>query len=126
MNCQYCNNPVPPGVYNCPSCGAQVQMQQQPQMPPQMQQPQMQPQMQQPVNPKSVALAGILSCLIVGVGQMYNGQVAKGIVFLLVSIVVGSLTAGIGSTVLWILAIIDARKIAAKINNGYVVGPWEF
>lgn len=29
MNCPYCDNPVPQNVNNCPSCGAQVDMQQQ-------------------------------------------------------------------------------------------------
>lgn len=33
MNCPYCNNPVPPEVNNCPSCGAPVEMQTAPVMP---------------------------------------------------------------------------------------------
>ena len=38
MNCPYCDNPVPPNVGECPSCGARVQQ------PPQYQQPPYPPQ----------------------------------------------------------------------------------
>ena len=27
MNCPYCDNPLPPNVGECPSCGARVQQQ---------------------------------------------------------------------------------------------------
>ncbi|MBR2509878.1 MAG: hypothetical protein IKB71_09035 [Lentisphaeria bacterium] len=88
---------------------------------------QQQPQQQQNfVNPKSPFLAELLSCLIVGVGQMYNGQVAKGVVLLIATAIIGSATFGIGYFVLWLIAIIDAGKIARKINAGKVVGDWEF
>ncbi|MBR1966342.1 MAG: hypothetical protein IKA22_07010 [Lentisphaeria bacterium] len=88
---------------------------------------QQQPQQQQNVvNPKSPFLAELLSCLIVGVGQMYNGQVAKGVVLLIATAIIGSATLGIGYFVLWLIAIIDAGKIARKINAGKVVGDWEF
>ena len=113
-NCQYCGNPVPPNANNCPSCGAQVQQQFQ------------QQQFQQPVTLKSPGLATFLSCLVTGLGQMYNGQVAKGIVMLLAAICVGAATAGVGATVIWIVAMVDAHKIAGKINSGRAVGAWEF
>jgi len=44
MNCPYCNNPVPAGAVNCPSCGAQLPQQYQQQ---QYQQPQYQQYQQQ-------------------------------------------------------------------------------
>ena len=119
MNCQYCQNSIPEGATSCPSCGAAVQ--QQPQAPVQ---PQQQPQQQ--LNTKSVFIAQLLSCVLCGLGQMYNGQVVKGLVCFLVCIVVGVFTGGIGGGIIWFLTVIDARKIAQKINAGRAVGPWEF
>lgn len=129
MNCPYCNNPIPQNANNCPGCGAPVQQQQTQPQPQGMNQNQFQPQQQQQqnvVNPKSPFLAELLSCLIVGVGQMYNGQVAKGVVLLIATAIIGSATFGIGYFILWLIAIIDAGKIARKINAGKVVGDWEF
>lgn len=140
MNCQYCNNPIPPGVRNCPSCGATVQPQPQQfqQAPPyQMQQPRQpyqQPYQQQPFQPqpgqpyeqKSAALAMILSCLIPGLGQIYNGQIAKGVVIILANILLAFVTFGFSGIIILIVAIIDAGNIAGKINSGRKVDDWEF
>ena len=146
MNCPYCENAIPVGQTKCPACGAPVpasvlqqqqQQQQQQAYPPQQpyqQQPYQQPQ-QQPVIinnyngggvKKSPSTAGCLSFLICGLGQMYNGQVLKGIVLLVACAVLGAATAGIGAAVIWIVGIIDASNIAKKINAGKQVGPWEF
>ena len=127
MNCPYCNNPIPMNANNCPGCGAPVPQQQAQPQPQGVVQNQFQQQVpQNAVNPKSPFLAELLSCLIVGVGQMYNGQVAKGVVLLIATAIIGSATVGIGYFVLWLIAIIDAGKIAKKINAGKVVGDWEF
>ena len=48
MNCPYCDNPVPPNVSQCPSCGAQVRQEYQQQYPPQYQYPPQQPQQPPP------------------------------------------------------------------------------
>lgn len=132
MFCANCNSQVAPGATNCPVCGAAIQ-QQQPysQVPPQQPYGQVPPQQpygqqpygQPPVSQKSPGLALFLSCLFPGVGEMYCGQVAKGIVLLLAFY----LTVGFGlGVVIWIISMIDAYKIAEKINQGRVVGDWEF
>ena len=142
MNCPYCENALPAGETKCPSCGAPVpasalQQQQQPFQQPHIyvQVPQLQAQQQQqtPVNNggaggvrKSPSTAGCLSFLICGVGQMYNGQVAKGVVLLIAALVVGSFTFGVGGLIILIISIVDAIKIAEKINAGKTVGQWEF
>lgn len=90
---------------------------------------------------KNPILALILSCLLPGLGQIYNGQFGKGIFFVAFNIVInlllknpltkvvespeavdqatfvvfiGYLTAGI---VLWIYAMVDAKRFAEKINR---------
>ena len=70
---------------------------------------------------KSPVLAAILSFLFAGVGQIYNGETGKGIVF--VSIELISLIVTIILPLLlilfipfWIYAIYDAYKVAKQIN----------
>lgn len=75
---------------------------------------------------KSASTAVLLTCLITGLGQMYLGQVLKGVVILLATIVIGALTAGVGSIVILIIAMIDASKIGKKLEAGQSVGEWEF
>ncbi|HZS47445.1 MAG TPA: hypothetical protein VFC63_20410 [Blastocatellia bacterium] len=73
-----------------------------------------------PANPpKDPILALILSLLLLGgAGQIYIGQVTKGIV-----IMVGTLvTCGL----VGILGIIDAYMIANRLKEGHPVDEWEF
>ena len=76
---------------------------------------------QQPKNP---TLAAILSLLIPGVGQIYNGEVGKGILIIVVQIVNVMLMAIIigffTSLAVLIWAIYDAYKTAERINLQYV------
>ena len=71
---------------------------------------------------KSAGTATLLSCLIVGLGQIYLGQVLKGIVMILLCIVTG----GAAALPLWIVGMIDANKIGKKLEAGQSVGEWEF
>jgi len=57
---------------------------------------------------------------------MLLGQVAKGVVLLLIGIVVGALTAGVGAIIIWIVAAVDAYQIAKKLNAGMLVRKWEW
>jgi len=57
---------------------------------------------------KNPFLAAFLSLIFPGSGQMYNGQIGKGVLFLFTAWLV----------VPWLISIIDAYKIAGKINNG--------
>lgn len=69
---------------------------------------------------KNPSTAIILSFLFMGLGQFYNGQIMKGVAFivmygislLLMFVVVGFIT----TPVLWIWGMIDANASAKKIN----------
>ena len=79
--------------------------------------------MNQPTSPvfyKNPGLAAVFSFFYMGLGQIYNGQIYKGIAFLiaysiswlLMLILIGLLT----TPILWIYGIYDAYKSAEKIN----------
>jgi molecular chaperone DnaK (HSP70)/TM2 domain-containing membrane protein YozV len=84
----------------------------------------------QPSNPsKNPIFMAILSFLIVGLGQMIMGQVAKGLVMLVGVITAALVTGGIAATlapVAWIFSACDAFAIAKKLRAGKAVGKWEF
>ena len=69
---------------------------------------------------KNPGLAAILSFFITGLGQIYNGQIAKGIGLL----IAGAISAGLCAVVIgfillhivWIYGIYDAYKTAERIN----------
>jgi serine/threonine-protein kinase len=82
-----------------------------------------------PGAPASPALAVFLSLLCLsGFGQLYNGQVLKGLTILALSTVM--VTAVPGGACLWLMGLAvfaaDAYKIAAKRQRGLRVGAWEF
>jgi len=60
---------------------------------------------------RSPALAAILSFVIAGLGQFYNGQPGKGLLIFLTSILI----------VPWIIGIFDAYNTAKKINRGEII-----
>lgn len=70
---------------------------------------------------KNPAVAAILSFFIAGLGQIYNGQIGKGVVFIvLYSISWASMFVFIGfitTPILWIWGMIDAHNEAKKINE---------
>jgi len=79
--------------------------------------------MNQPTSPvfyKNPGLAAVFSFFYMGLGQIYNGQLYKGIAFLiaysiswlLMFLLIGLLT----TPILWIYGIYDAYKSAEKIN----------
>lgn len=81
-------------------------------------------QSQQPAPPvfyKNPGLAAILSFFWMGLGQIYNGQIAKGVFFIvayavswvLMLIIIGFVT----TPVLFVFGIWDAYKSAQKINE---------
>jgi TM2 domain-containing membrane protein YozV len=72
-------------------------------------------------------LCGLASgCCIAGLGQMFVGQVGKGLLLMLMCIIVAFATAGIGAIVMWPIMGFDAYMVAKKLNSGKPVGPWEF
>ena len=73
-----------------------------------------------PPSYKNAGLAAVLSFFFMGLGQIYNGQIAKGIIFIiaygiswvLMLIIIGFIT----TPILWIYGIWDAYRSAEKIN----------
>jgi TM2 domain-containing membrane protein YozV len=63
---------------------------------------------------KNPVLAAVLSAVIVGVGQFYNGDMKKGAVMLIVAVLLGPATAG----VLWLAMAIWSAVDAYQVANG--------
>jgi TM2 domain-containing membrane protein YozV len=68
-------------------------------------------------------LAAVLSLIVAGLGQIYNGQVTKGVIFIVVQLINGALTAVL---IGWFLlplvglwAMIDAYMTAKHNNERY-------
>ena len=72
------------------------------------------------------AIPAALSFFLTGLGQIVNGQVAKGIVCLIGAMVMGFITLGVSAIVTTPLVIVDAYLIAKKRKEGKQVGEWEF
>ena len=75
---------------------------------------------------RSPIVAAILSLIVAGLGQIYNGQIVKGIVFIVLQLINGALTVVL---IGWILmpivglwAMIDAYLVAKRGNERYGVG----
>jgi uncharacterized membrane protein len=88
---------------------------------------------------------GLVSGLMIGLGQVYNGQVKKGIilsvahafgwfVIIVAYVLIAILTLGVGAIIclpvflipliLWLYAMYDAYVTAEKINKGEPVKDW--
>jgi TM2 domain-containing membrane protein YozV len=70
---------------------------------------------------KSAGLAAVLSFFWCGLGQVYNGQIGKGVVLILayiVSLLLIFLLIGLITTpILWIWGMVDAYRTAEKLNE---------
>ena len=72
-------------------------------------------------NAKSPGLAAVLSFFICGLGQIYNGQIFKGIVMIvaytiswyLMFVIIGLIT----TPILWIWGMVDAYRTADRLNS---------
>ncbi len=75
---------------------------------------------------KDAGVATLLSFFIPGAGQLYNGQIGKGLAFLLVTLFVNLplMFVGVGfltGLITWIWGMIDAHSSAERINRGEIV-----
>jgi TM2 domain-containing membrane protein YozV len=110
--CPNCGKNTPEGKF-CESCGAALQA------------PPVAPVAQQvpPAAPagvkkeKNVALAAIASFLCSGLGQVYNGQLGKGLAIYLGALI-GYFIFVIPGVLVWIYGIYDAYTTAKKMNEG--------
>ena len=64
------------------------------------------------VTGKNPVLATVLSLLIVGVGQFYNGDNKKGAIMLVIALVAAAPTLGVGWLAVSIWSAIDAYRVA--------------
>lgn len=74
------------------------------------------------MNQKNPGAAAVLSFLMPGLGQIYNGQIGIGLAFMLLvwPMAVASIFVGIGliiAPVVWIVGIWDAYNKAEKYNQ---------
>ncbi|MES2462914.1 MAG: hypothetical protein V4671_20205 [Armatimonadota bacterium] len=83
--------------------------------------------------PHDVTVALSASLLLVGTGQMYNHQNAKGVVMLLVTLAALPPAVLMQSAllitlllVLWLVSICDAALIAGRMLNQEPVRPWQW
>ena len=80
-----------------------------------------------PGQPKSPPLAALLSFLLVGMGQVYLGQVEKGLAMLgVVLLLVLTVVLGPLGFLLLLLNVSDAFLLARKVNRGRPIRKWEF
>ena len=124
MYCSHCEKDMPTNFIFCPVCGNAPTLQSQPTRQPLPQQTnyyQNNPPIT--VQPKSEALAIVLSVLILGVGQMYLGKVGRGIGILVGGIILGVIgiaTYGIGfiaAIILFIWQVIDSYNLCRRYNS---------
>jgi TM2 domain-containing membrane protein YozV len=113
--CSNCGAEIDVRAEICPKCGVRVAP-----PPPPMDLP-------PPVmtRRKNEGLAAVLSFLFLGLGQIYNGQIGKGILFIIVGVIsVLSMLILIGFLLyplFWIYNIYDAYTTAKAINAGTIV-----
>jgi TM2 domain-containing membrane protein YozV len=115
--CPNCGKNTPEGKF-CEHCGASVQTTQTFQQPPPLDRAYTpQPVVVRPE--KNAGLAAILSFLFTGSGQVYNGQLGKGIGFV-IGAVIGAMFYFIPGVIIWLLCIYDAYATAQAMNKGEV------
>jgi len=69
------------------------------------------------VSLKNPALASVLSLLIVGLGQVYNGELAKGALMFVLAILGAFFTFGIATIGILIWSMVDAYQSAQRFNE---------
>jgi TM2 domain-containing membrane protein YozV len=98
----------------CPTCGVRVASAPYPPVPPPS------PYAER----KNEGIAAILSFVFLGLGQIYNGQISKGISFIIIGVLfVFSMLFLIGFLLyplFWIYNIYDAYNTAKQINAGLI------
>lgn len=71
-------------------------------------------------------MVALVSIFIGGwLGNIINGQAAKGVVILFLSIIFAMVTCGASFIITYPLSLIDAILGARKVEGGYLLGPWE-
>lgn len=104
--CSKCGKKIDIEAEICPKCGVRVKT------PPSH------------TEHKSTGVAAVLSFIIPGLGQIYNGQIGKGIIFIIISVILAFtifiLIGFVLYPIFWIYNIYDAYETAKKINAGKI------
>jgi TM2 domain-containing membrane protein YozV len=100
MYCRNCAADIDSKAEICPKCGVRVKA--------------------SPSGEKNPGVAAIASFFFTGLGQIYNGEIGKGLIFIVIGgLLVLSMVILIGFIlypVFWVYNIYDAYKTAEKIN----------
>ena len=73
-----------------------------------------------PGGQKSTTTAGFCSSVLPGLGQVYNGETAKGFVFFLLTLA-GLVFFVVPGLIVWLYAMYDAYSVAGKMNTGEIL-----
>lgn len=125
--CEKCRTPLATTSRFCGHCGASIAPAQEPGRPavgPPAQTPcaaSATPYTEPPIFYKNPGISTLLSFFFMGAGQIYNGEIGKGIAFLityafsllLMFVVIGFIT----TPILWIWGMIDANGSAKRVNE---------
>jgi TM2 domain-containing membrane protein YozV len=107
--CVNCGAKIDAKAEICPKCGVRVA-------------PPPTPPRKEYVERKSEGIAAVLSFLFVGLGQIYNGEIGKGFLFIIIGVIclfsIIFLIGFILYPLFWIYNIYDAYNTAKKINAG--------
>ncbi len=72
------------------------------------------------LNQKNPIVSAVLSAIVVGLGQIYNGQLGKGVAYFIIGVICGILILVLVGIILvpiwWVVGIVDAYKTAVLIN----------
>jgi TM2 domain-containing membrane protein YozV len=103
--CAHCGSSIHVEAEICPNCGVRVER-------------------VRSNDRKNPGLAAVFSFLFVGLGQIYNGQIGKGVVFFIFGVILTlSMLFIIGLIlypIFWIYNIYDAYNTAKRINAGEI------
>jgi TM2 domain-containing membrane protein YozV len=81
-------------------------------------------QIQPSTPPKNPIIAAVLSLLLLGgVGQMYIGQMKKGVILIVATVVLSCIGIGV---VIPILGAVDAYMLADKLQKGEAIGDMQW
>jgi TM2 domain-containing membrane protein YozV len=112
--CANCGGMIDTRAEFCPTCGVRVTPAPYPPVPPPSPY----------VERKNEGIAAILSFVFLGLGQIYNGQISKGISFIIIGVLfVFSMLFLIGFLLyplFWMYNIYDAYNTAKQINAGLI------
>jgi TM2 domain-containing membrane protein YozV len=81
-------------------------------------------QIQPSTPPKNPIIAAVLSLLLLGgVGQMYIGQMKKGVILIVATVVLSCIGIGV---IIPVLGAVDAYMLADKLQKGEAIGDMQW